>query len=303
MVATSVKLYSELYEACDNAPLYAAPWWLNATCGPGGWDAIPLSDEDGLTSVMIPFYKTLIRGLSAVITAPMTQWLPVLKTDHSPVYPIAAFLQSLPECSILDLTMKPGKNPILPGPSFHVNFKYSYIIPHHEEHNHFKLNYNEGLRRNLREAEKNYAIAASDDIQTFLRLCQSSYHLRKMNPPSWLLYIVPVVVDALKEYRSGMINMVFHRGVAIAGILTGWDKDTTYYLSGGRHNDEQGAHAHALLLDHAISEAQQKGHKFDFEGSMHPGIANFFHSFGAAPESYWQIRKFRGMGKLWSLFH
>ena len=296
-------MYTDFYASCDNAPLYAAPWWLDATCGQGGWDFVSLPGEEGKAAVFIPFYKTLIRGLSAFITPPMTQWLPVLTIDHSPVYSIASFLQLLPECSILDLTMKPGKNPILPGPSFHINHKYSFIIPHDGANGHFRLKYNEGLRRNLREAEKNYTIAASEDIETFLSLCQFSFHHRKMNPPFWLDHIVPMVIAALRKNHSGMINMAFYEGKAIAGILTGWDTDTTYYLLGGRRGDEPGASAHALLLDHAISEAQKKGHKFDFEGSMHPGIANFFQSFGAVPESYWQIRKFRGVGKLWSLFH
>jgi len=100
-----------------------------------------------------------------------------------------------------------------------------------------------------------------------------------------------------------MIHLAIHQGVAIAGILTGWDSKTSYYLAGGRNGDDQGASAHALLLDHVIHEAQTRGLAFDFEGSMNPGIANFFQSFGAKPESYLQIRKFRGMGKLWSLLH
>ncbi len=303
MPANDIRLYNDLYESCDRPSLYAAPWWLNATCGTGKWNVVPLKNKEGNITSVVPYFKTSIRGLSALVTPPLTQWLPVIMINDAVGLSLPDFLKSLPGCSILDITIKPEEIPILPNAAYRVNYKYSYIIPYHDTRDLYKLKYNEGLRRNLKEATANYSIAISDDIGTFLKLCQSSFHHRKMKPPSWLDHIVPGIAESLKKYRSGVINMAFHQGVAIAGILIGWDTDTTYYLTGGRSADEQGASAHALLLDHAISEAQQRGHKFDFEGSMHPGIANFFQSFGAVPEGYWQIRKFKGIGRLWSLFH
>lgn len=302
-MVTSPELYSEFYDDCDHPDLYAAPWWLDAVCGEGKWGVVQLVNNDDQTNVFIPFCKTQIRQLSALITPPLTQWIPVLAKDDIHHFSVFEFLKSLPKCSIIDLTMKVGENPVLPTNDFRINFKYSYVIPYHVIRDQIKLNYNEGLRRNLREAEKNYSITLSDDIPMFLHLCKSSYINRKLKPPTWLDQIIPLVVDALKKNGSGVIHFAFHREVVIAGILTGWDKRTTYYLTGGRNGDEQGASAHALLLDHVINEAHKRGHSFDFEGSMNPGIANFFQSFGATPEPYLQIRKFSGMGRIWSYFH
>ncbi len=302
-MTVSSKLYIDLYSECAHPDLYAAPWWLDAVCGIDKWDAVRLINKSDKTTVFIPFYKTQIRSLSALITPPMTQWIPVLAKEEAHDFSMDDFLKSLPPCSILDLTMKPGENPILPSQAYRVNYKYSYVIPYHALKEQFRLNYNEGLRRNLREAEKNYTLTTSDDVQTFVHLCISSYRNRKLKPPLWIDQIVPVAVEALKKNGSGVINLAFHQGEVIAGILTGWDTHTTYYLTGGRNGDEGGASAHALLLDHVINEAQLRGHSFDFEGSMHPGIANFFQSFGAIPEPYIQVRKFSGIGKLWSFFH
>jgi Acetyltransferase (GNAT) domain len=302
-MATSSELYADFYADCDHPDLYAAPWWLDAVCGKGKWDAVRFVNNVDQMTVFVPFYKTQIRKLSALITPPLTQWIPVLAKEDVHHFSVIEFLKSLPNCSITDLTMKSGENPVLPTKVYRVNFKYSYVIPFHASKDQLKLNYNEGLRRNLRDAEKNYSITVSDDIQTFLHLCKSSYHHRKLKPPFWLDQILPAAVEALKKNGSGIINLAIHRGVVIAGILTGWDTRTTYYLTGGRNGDEEGASAHALLLDHVINEAHGRGHSFDFEGSMHPGIANFFQSFGATPEPYLQIRKFIGMGRIWSLLH
>ncbi len=302
-MATSSEMYANFYADCDHPDLYTAPWWLDAVCGLGKWDAVRMTTNGDRTTVFIPFYKTQIRKLSALITPPLTQWIPVLAHEDVHHFSVIEFLKSLPHYSIMDLTMKSCENLVLPTKDYRINYKYSYVIPYHPLKDQIKLNYNEGLRRNLREAEKNYSIGVSDDVQTFLRLCKSSYRIRGLKPPLWLDQIVPAAVEALKRNGVGHINVAIHRGIVIAGILTGWDKRTTYYLTGGRSADEQGASAHALLLDYVIHEAHGRGHAFDFEGSMQPGIANFFQSFGATPEPYLQIRKFSGMGRIWALLH
>ncbi|MEO6130250.1 MAG: GNAT family N-acetyltransferase [Saprospiraceae bacterium] len=303
MMTSSTDLYGVFYAQCDHAPLYAAPWWLDAVCGNNKWEVVNMLDDEGKSAGYIPYYKTQIRGISAIITPPLTQWLPIVKKEDQSQVSVVEFLKSLPSCPIVDLTIKPAENQLLSPFPFRVNFKYSYVIPYHEGPSDAKLNYSEGLRRNLREAEKNYTIASSEDVEHFLQLCHATYRHQKIKSPSWLDHIVSQIVPALKKNKSGHIHFAFDKGTAIAGILTGWDAQTTYYLTGGRKGDQQGASAHALLLDHAIREANTRGHKFDFEGSMHPGIANFFQSFGALPEPYWQVRKFNGIGRLWSLFH
>lgn len=295
--------YQEFYATCDQPPLYAAPWWLDAACGKEMWDATPLINENSAITGFIPFYKTQIRGLPALITPPMTQWIPVLTKEDPGPFSITDFLNSLPTCPILDITMKPGVDDDLPSRDYQLNYKYSYVVPYEKQSDQIRGRYNEGLRRNLRDAEINYTLGPSEDTRSLLLLCKSAYRLRKEKAPYWLDQIIPAVADALKKNNSGNIHFAFHRGVVIAGVLCGWDSKTTYYLAGGRSSDEQGASAHALLLDYVIHEAQKRGHAFDFEGSMHPGIANFFQSFGGKPESYLQIRRFKGPGRIWSLFH
>jgi len=302
-MANAVKLYNEFYESSMRPPLYSAPWWLNATCGVHGWEVIPGKAEDGHIESLLPVCRTKIRGLNAIITPPMTQWLPVLSRDEFGPHSFADFIHSIPAFPIVDITVKPGLLVLNESQKIKIHFKYSYILTYTTTDFQFKSRYNENLKRNLREAEKKYTIEKSNDIPSFLSLCQSSYQLRKMNEPAWIEKIAPGIIHALEEHKAGNITLAFYKSEPVAGILTGWDSGTTYYLLGGRRNTEEGDSAHAILLDHAIGEAQQRGHDFDFEGSMQPGIANFFQSFGAIPVAYWHIQKFRGLGKLWSMLH
>lgn len=283
--------------------LYAAPWWLDATCGAGYWDAILRKNEGGQVVAALPFHITSIRGLSAVITPPLTQWVSLIAATDDHGISNQSLLSELPQCSILDLSVKPENELLHQGSDLPIILKYSFIIPVMDSMEAVRKGYNEGLKRNLRQAAKNYTIEESEDVAGFLSLCEQSYYQRKMKPPKWLHEVVRNVFGQLRLHQCGTITIAKEQDMVIAAVLTAWDQNTAYYLAGGRTADDQGASAHALLLDHAVQAAQSRSIAFDFEGSMHPGIANFFQSFGGSPVPYWQMRKFNGLGKLWSLFH
>ena len=303
MQSATVRSYISLFEAGTRPLLYAAPWWLDATCGENNWDAVVRKSEDGRVIAALPFHTTKIRGLSAVITPPLTQWVSLISSTDDSGISNQSLLNDLPKSSILDLCIRPEKELLHQGSDLPINLKYSFIIPDMDSMESVRKAYNEGLRRNLRQAEKNYTVEVSDDIAGFLSLCEQSYFQRNMKPPKWLDEVVRNVFKQLNLHQCGSITLAKVQGKVIAAVLTAWDQHSAYYLAGGRTADDQGASAHALLLDHAVAAAQSKGIAFDFEGSMHPGIANFFQSFGGSPVAYWQMRQFNGLGRLWSLFH
>jgi hypothetical protein len=283
--------------------LYTSPWWLDATCGAGGWDTGIGYNAERKPVAALPYHFTRIRGLSALITPPFTQWVSLLSQDNvvEPITQSMALLSELPKTAILDLSLRPDADPPISNHFFPVALKYSYIIPSTTTPEKIRSGYNEGLRRNIKQAEKGYTVEQSTDIASFLSLCKQSYQQQKVKVPSWLDRVVPAVFNGLLSHQCGMLTIAKANGQIIAGVLTAWDSRTSYYLAGGRIADDHGASAHALLLDNAIHAAIKRDTLFDFEGSMHPGIANFFQSFGAVPQSYWNIRRFRGAGRLWSL--
>ena len=286
----------------ESAPLYAAPWWLDATCGRNGWEVYAFRDEEKLIAVL-PYQKTSLRGMPAIINPYMSQWLPILRVGDHLNISLDDFFNSLPSFSILDVSFKPEGTVSLSGQHFPVNSRYSYLIDARQSKEQIRSKYNAGLRRNLREAEKKYTIRETADINTFLLLCHSTYRQRKMKSPIWLETVPREVYKTLMDHQRGRLEVALLNGKPIAGIMTAWDKEMGYYLLGGRTRDDEGISAHAFLLDHAIAMANGEGRSFDFEGSMHPGIAVFFQSFGAVPTAYWQIKKFKGMGKIWSILH
>lgn len=295
--------YETFYLSSGETYLYAAPWWLDAACGPEQWDIHAFQDEYGNNIGFLPYHNAVIRGMKAIINPPLTQWLPVLKATPSAQIQIEKFLEAISGYSILDISLKHEHGRSVTSRGFRVNFKYSFIIPPCKNINEVKSKYNEGLRRNLKEADQKYTVTETDDIKTFLQLCVSTYQQRNIKVPAWVESKVPLVYRELIRQKKGRMEFALLDETPVAGVLTGWDDHYSYYLAGGRAPGEGLASAHALLLDRAITNACGLHRSFDFEGSMNPGIANFFQSFGAIPDAYLQIRKFNGPGKVWSIFH
>ena len=77
----------------------------------------------------------------------------------------------------------------------------------------------------------------------------------------------------------------------VAGAFVAHHAGTAYYIAGGQVRTPEGEDAMALLLDRLIVWSREAGcHTFDFEGSMQPGIAFFFRSFGAVPHPYLRLQ-------------
>lgn len=302
MRSSLLQAYHDLFDAQEKPFLYTSPRWLDATCGSDGWEAVISYDGDAPIAGL-PYHKTSIRRLSAIITPPLTQWVAVIANEKVSPSIFDDLLSKLPEASIFDLTLKTVEGLHVQNDRFPVNLKYSYVLSYTEDENQVRSGYSEGLRRNLRQSENIYAIEVSEDVPVFLELCRHSYQQQNRKPPPWLEMVLPRVFSSLISNHCGMLLLATFQGKVMAGILTAWDEHFTYYLAGGRSDGDHGSSAHALLLDHAITQAHHRKTSFDFEGSMHPGIANFFQSFGASPTPYWHLKKSRGLGKVWAAFH
>jgi hypothetical protein len=301
MSADAVREYESLYEAAGGSRLYTAPWWLGLTCGPAGWTALCHRDPQAGTRLAMPIHTCFIRGMKALVTPPLTQWVDVLA--ESPVASpwTEAFIAGIPRLPIMDVQV----NGMPEGPfavhRIRAALRYSYILPATPDIAAVRASYSEGLRRNLREARSAYTLDPTDDSRILLSMLRASYAQQEMSPPPGTDDLVPRVMAALLSRGQGRCLVARDGNDVLAAVLVAWDPVSTYYLAGGRTARPGGASAHAILLDHAVEEAMGRGTTFDFEGSMHPGIANFFQSFGARPEPFTRLTRFTGPGRLWAL--
>lgn len=292
---TEKENYRKFWSQIQEPALYNSPWWLDTVCGADGWDVIV---SEGSASGFLPYFPTRLGRLKAILTPPMTQRIGVL-TEFKDTVQLADLVKRLPSSSILKLAIDPEIGTENLKKEFKISTRYTYVIRYRGELEDIRAGYSEGLRRNLKEAKELYEVQSSDDIVTLLHLVKSSF---TGNYP-YLEKLLPSITRSLLERNVGSLKIARLEGRPIAGILTGRDFRNTYYLAGGRIQDPKAASAHALLLDTVMEEAFRNRTTFDFEGSMQPGIANFFQSFGAEPFAFREVSRYSGLGKVWELFH
>ena len=110
MLAKSRRLYETAFEREVMPLLYAHPWWLDATCGSDGWSVYEVLNGTEQPAALIPYCETKIKGMTAFINPPMSQWMPILKPDADARISLVDFIESLKAYSILDMSFLPEKN-------------------------------------------------------------------------------------------------------------------------------------------------------------------------------------------------
>lgn len=169
--------------------------------------------------------------------------------------------------------------------------RYSYCINDLSDLQQIWAGMHTRARTVIRKAIKSHLVVADGSASELYELLKESYKRQDLRPKYSEAYLERIV-QAVLEKRQGKVFVVRDTlGCAIAGMLLVWDSESSYYLVGGADTKNRNTGAMSLLLWTALAISSKVTKRFDFEGSMQPGIAKFFESFGAIPEPYFRISK------------
>lgn len=300
------KAYFDFCAETKEIPLFMQPYWLDAIVG-DAWDALVSYDKDGQIVGAWAIHERKQRGMKALVLPPMTPFTGMyLKVDETrPVQKQALQRQEIledligqiPEVAIFEqkfqFTLEDWAPFYWAGFKQETRYTFRFEQPNAEE---IREGLSKTLGRNLRSAERRFTIDVNDDIDEMFALVQNVFKLRDSQ-----------MVITLDELRS-VYNVLQGRGQCAiyraieddqvsAAVFVVWDDTTTYYLLGGRASSNT-KHSTNLLLMRAIADAQERGHAFDFEGSMIKGVHRFFQSFGAEMKGYMYVYRYSGVAKV-----
>jgi hypothetical protein len=97
------------------------------------------------------------------------------------------------------------------------------------------------------------------------------------------------LIDWMISINIGFLLISRIGNVIISAGFFGFDDNKIYYLMGGSNRNAGSSFAHTTLIYTAIRIADNSDRKFDFEGSMLPGVMKFNKSFGAEIETYHRL--------------
>jgi hypothetical protein len=290
----------------QNLPLFAQDWWLDAVCGKENWRVITASSGD--YDLALPVYEVKIKGIRRLVQPPWTQYhylcdlngqFSNIQDTYQRNITLKEFLESFPSTPIVEINLNPQFQDGLgfQWAGFHLQTRYSMMIEVHQKEMLFE-GYSKNLRRNIKAAQRLYTVEPSSDASLLYQVIQETL-VRKKAGVQPEQEVIHRMFEALLERKQGRFFVAREADKSVAGgVLVAWDDAYTYYIIGGQQSQKGKPSPHSILMHTFISESLAAGRTFDFCGSMIPGVARFFSSFGAKTRSFLQVSKYSGPGRL-----
>ncbi len=179
--------------------------------------------------------------------------------------------------------------PFLRG-SFDISVKITYILSL-DNIDFIWRNLHVGKRTDIRNAlRKRFEVRENVEPNILFDLVEKTYQRQRKN--NLVSIYGRNYYTKLREHNCGRNFVVFNSlGEPLGGIYIVWDRNKSYYLTGGYDHNKNEPSAVAFALWHAIRFSKEKlGLRyFDFEGSQAPNLETFFRRFGGTQVPYYRV--------------
>ncbi|MDX1479343.1 MAG: GNAT family N-acetyltransferase [Saprospiraceae bacterium] len=299
--------YRQWCAGTSGIPLFMQPYWLDAVIPDRSWSGVVARANEDRMRAAWSINLSRQRRMKAIVAPPLTpytgiwldldQTLSAQKQSAQRQTLVAALEDQLPVVAIFEQKLHPSLQDWMPfywkGYRQETRYTFRFDCRQVDE---IYAQFSDSFRRNIRAAERKFDTALSTDIPELFGLIAEVFRLRKQPVPFTLEQLQHVWQVMSERGQCAIYRASDERGVNSA-ILVVWDAHTTYYLLGGRSGSNTRSSSN-LLLWRAIQDAGQRGHVFDFEGSMIQGVHAFFQSFGAYMQPYLFIYRYTGLARL-----
>jgi len=297
------RAYELLCEQENSIPLFAQPWWLDATAGPDKWD-VALVEKGGLILATLPYLQHR-RGGFRVLTQPyltlaLGPWL--RSSDAKLPRRIAqqkellqALIAQLPPFDHFQQKWHYDQTNWLPfrWSGFQQTTSYSYVLTDLSDLQATWNGFQENIRKEIRKASGRARLCVRDDrpLEALLHLQHLTFGRQgKTLPyPVELLHAIDQVCAPRGQRRLFIAED--EQGRPHAGVYIVWDQNSAYYLLGGGDPALRTSGAASLCMWEAIRHAATVTRRFDFCGSMVEPIEHFVRAFGGQQCPYFSVSK------------
>ena len=274
------------YNACiasaTNSRIYALSVYLDIVAD--NWDVLI---KDDYRSVMpLPWRSKYL--IKYIYPPNWTQQLGIFSEDKIDTELVNKFLKAIPS-KYLKTTIQFNSDCTV---SPHI-LRSNYILSLNKTYFEISSNYRKDRKDRLKKfLNQKLEIKEETQFLDLIELFKRDYggienletlNFSKLNQLSTTAALNPSI---LKVYNE--------KSELISGSLFLRDTQRLYYLFSANNVEGKKRQANSGILDYVIRQYAGSDYTLDFEGSMIPGIASFFKSFGSNEESYYQYSR-----KLW----
>jgi len=285
------KIDKRRWDACiDNsaeACVYASSWYLDIVCP--GWKAM-ISDE--YTSVF-PLCQRKKFGISYLFQPPYTQQLGLFNSLPGTNSVLKDFLCMLAErYRFVEIQLNYRNSGSEIPQSFSKYERLTHLLDLRPAYPDLEKNFSENTLRNIRRFQKSgmKIISGVDPLEIITLFSENKgAGLGKNIDKEYT--VIKAICDGAGQRKLLICNGVRNdQGKLIAGAVFLKSHQGYILLFTGLNQEGKETGCMSGLLSNFINEHSGRKGTLDFEGSMDPGIARFYKSFGSHEIVYLQIR-------------
>jgi len=280
--------YTACVKSAIGSRMYAESWFLDAVCTSWG----VLVYDDYLAVMPLPFKRKF--GIPYIYLAPWIQQLGVFSPTAVSPELLNQFIQAIPAKFRFVEMMINASNPITVR---NCSKRLNYILPLHAPYETLYSAYSKGRKSSLKQAERGgLSLQWSSSIPAFIRLFKQDVGQKLALKKEVYERLDKLIDVARAKELLHSIGVHDASGQLIGAALIIKDQQRWVYLCSALTEAGRALQAMTFLLDGFIREHANTQSVLDFEGSMVPGIAGFFKSFGAQEEIYGHYKRVRWLG-------
>ncbi|MFK7808115.1 MAG: GNAT family N-acetyltransferase [Saprospiraceae bacterium] len=284
----------------ESLPVFIRPWYLDLCCGAENWDVVLVENKSTVLGVLpyhikkkgpfemiaMPWLVKMMGPYCAASVWESGKYRKVLTELIEGLPTIAAFQQSF-HYQITDWLPFYWKQ-------FQQSTAYSYVLEDLSDLEKVYSNIKSTYRNNkIKKAEQIVQVRSDLSIKDFYDVQKMTFDRQGKDfviPFSFMEKFDGVVVQNKAGQKFFAVD---EQGQVHAVAYLIWDDHTAYHLLEGGNPELRNSGANILLIWETIKYAKEVLglNRYDFQGSMIPGVEQVRRSFGAKPIPYFQISK------------
>jgi hypothetical protein len=306
---TSQDHYRTFASTAPDLPLFLQPWYLDAVCEEGRWDAALAYKGEQLVAVL-PYYLKRKFHWKYVAMPRLCKFmgpyiLPKFRHLNEETHLFESLIGQLPkQLSAFEQDVNYAVVNWLPfyWAGFRQSTRYSYVLDLNLSESELYEQISKNYRQKIKAAKEKLMVSTGHSLLELQRLVALSFARQGLAAPFTPKFLEGLY-DALNSHHSCQLFFAVdpdNQAVHSAALLA-WDKQSAYYLLSGDDPSLRASGSAILLKWEAILFAKNTLHLpvFDFEGSMIRSIEIGRRDFGAQQRQYFRLQK--EWSKWWAL--
>ena len=281
-------------------PLFMQPWYLDAVCPVGSWDAAVVQ-KNGRTVAVLPYFlKQKLAWQHITMPKLCKQLGPFLLPEYRnlkwEMRLYKELIEQLPEqLAAFEQNFNYSVTNWLPfyWKGFKQTTLYSYILSLESPEALIFKDIEKNYRNKIKAAEARLVLRDDLPLSELHRLVRASFERQGLETSIDFPFL-QTLYAAFSEHGCGKLFFATdpETGQLHSAALLVWDKTSAYYLMSGDDPDLRSSGAAVWLQWIAILHAKNVVGVpvFDFEGSMMPAIEQGRRDFGAQQRPYFRVR-------------